>query len=508
MAAHAPSQTATTPPAPAAAPPRAATGIVGLDAVLGGGVLRRQLYVIEGAAGAGKTTLALHFLLAGRAHGERCLWITTAETPDELRSAAHAYGWSLEGVEVLALPMVDRLADPDQRQTLFRPAHVELDETMQEILTALARLQPERVVLDSLSLLRDMTDDALAYRRQVLALKQALRTLRCTALLTDEVAEPADLHVRTLAHSVVRLLREVTTFGSQQRQVEIVKMRGMTFHSGRHDMLIAAGGLQVFPRLTAVEAAGGGPLAVVSTGVAPLDTLLGGGLDGGTATLLVGAAGIGKSSVTMQCAAAALQRGHAVAVYLFDERPPTWFARADQLGFPLRQAVTQGTLHVEQIDPAEMTPGQFAHAVQQVVTQRAVQLVILDSLTGYVHAMPEARFVTLHLHELLTWLGQQGTTTLLVLDQQGLLDSPRPASLDLSYLADTVLLLRYFEDRGTIRRTVSVVKRRGGPHESTIRELTLGAHGLGVGEPLTQFQGVLTGFPTYTGDRPDGPGHP
>jgi len=247
------------------------------------------------------------------------------------------------------------------------------------------------------------------------------------------------------------------------------------------------------------------PGAVDSTGVARLDTLLGGGLDRGTAMLLVGAAGTGKSSVTMQCAAAALHRGDAVAVYLFDERPPTWFARADQLGFPLRQAVTHGTLLVEQIDPAELSPGQFAHAVQHAVTQRAVRLVIIDSLTGYVHAMPDARFLTLHMHELLTWLGQQGATTLLVLDQHGMLEGPMLAPLDLSYLADTVLLFRYFEDRGTIRRAVSVIKRRSGPHEHTIREMTLGPHGLGVGEPLTQFQGVLTGLPTSAGDRPDGP---
>jgi circadian clock protein KaiC len=482
-----------------------ATGVAGLDVVLGGGVLRRQMYVIEGTAGAGKTTLGLHFLLAGRATGERGLWITTTETPEELRATAHAYGWSLEGIEVLALPMVDRLAQPDQRQTLFPPAHVELDETMQEIRTALERVQPERVVLDSLSILRDMADDALAYRRQVLALKRALRARGCTALLTDEMAEPPDPHVRTLAHGVVCLLRNVTTFGNQVRQVEIVKMRGMAFHSGRHDMSIEAGGLQVFPRFTPAAYDGETPLEVASTGVASLDILLGGGLDRGTVTLLMGAAGTGKSSVTMQCAVAALQRAHAVAVYLFDERPPTWFARADQLGFPLRQAVTQGTLIVEQIDPAEMSPGQFAHAVQHAVTQQAVQLVILDSLTGYVHAMPDARFLTLHMHELVTWLGQHGATTLLVLDQHGLLEGPMQTPLDLSYLADTVLLFRYFEDRGRIRRAVSVVKRRGGPHEHTIREMTLGAYGIGVGEPLTQFHGVLTGLPTYEGDRPDGP---
>ena len=258
MAADAPRPPETNANNPAAAPPRAATGIAGLDVILGGGVLRRQMYLIEGAAGTGKTTLAMHFLLAGRDQHERCLWITTAETPDELRAAAHAHGWSLEGIEVLALPMVDRLARPDQRQTLFRPAHVELDETMQEVLTGLERVQPERVVLDSLALLRDMADEPLAYRRQVLALKQALRAGGCTALVTDEVAAAPDQHVRTLAHGVVRLLQDVTTFGNQQRQVEIVKMRGMAFHSGRHDLVLATGGLQVFPRLGPVAGHTGG----------------------------------------------------------------------------------------------------------------------------------------------------------------------------------------------------------------------------------------------------------
>jgi circadian clock protein KaiC len=504
MAADTPRPVETHANAPAAEPPRVATGIAGLDAILGGGVLRRQMYVIEGAAGTGKTTLALHFLLAGRDHHERGLWITTAETPDELRAAAHAHGWSLEGIEVLALPMVERLAHPDQRQTLFRPAHVELDETMQEVLTGLARVQPARVVLDSLAILRDMADDPLAYRRQVLALKQALRAGDCTALVTDELAAEPDLHVRTLAHGVVRLVQEVTTFGNQRRQVEIVKMRGMAFHSGRHDLVLTTGGLQVFPRLEPVVDAREMPSGVDATGVARLDTILGGGLDRGTATLLVGATGTGKSSITMQCAVAALHRGDAVAVYLFDERPPTWFARADQLGFPLRQAVAQGTLLVEQIDPAELSPSQFAHAVQHAVTQQAVRLVILDSLSGYVHAMPDNHFLPLHMHELLSWLGQHGATTLLVLDQHGLVDGPMITSLDLSYLADTVLLCRYFEHRGMVRRALSVIKRRGGPHEPTIRELTLGPHGIGVGEPLTQFRGVLTGLPTYEGDGTDG----
>jgi circadian clock protein KaiC len=489
---------------PAAKPTRAATGIEGLDALLGGGLLRRRMYVIEGAAGAGKTTLALHFMLAGRAHHERGLWITTTETQDELRVAAHSHGWSLEGIDVFALSMAEDLARPEQQQTLFRPSHVELDETMQAVLAALERVRPGRVVLDSLSILRDLADEPFAYRRQVLALKNALAAGGCTALLTDELRAPPDMHLRTMAHGVIRLLQEVTTYGNERRQVEIVKMRAMPFHSGRHDCVLETGGLRVFPRLLPASSAADSPGDVYSSGVAGLDGLLGGGLDGGTATLLVGAAGIGKSSFTMQCATAALQRGHSVAVYLFDERPPTWFQRADQLGFPLRQSAAEGTLLLEQIDPAEMSPGQFAHAVQHAVTHRAVHLVIIDSLTGYVHAMPDEHFLTLHMHELFTWLGQRGATTLLVLDQHGLGDASRVSPLDLSYLADTVLLFRYFEYQGAIRRAVSVLKRRGGPHEQTIREMTLGPTGLVIGEPLTQFRGVLTGLPTYEGDRISG----
>jgi circadian clock protein KaiC len=489
---------------PAAEPTRVATGVEGLDIILGGGLLRRRMYAIEGAAGAGKTTLALHFMLAGRAHQERCLWITSTETPDELRVVAHSHGWSLEGVDVFALSMAEHMARPEQQQTLFRPSHVELDETMQAVLAALERVRPVRMVLDSLSILRYMADEPFAYRRQVLALKNALVAGGCTAVVTDEVQTPQDMHLRTVAHGVVRLLHEVTAFGNERRQVELVKIRAMPVHGGRHDMVIETGGLRVFPRLMPAPRAADARDERHSTGVAPLDSLLGGGLDGGAATLLMGATGTGKSSVTMQCATAALQRGHSVAVYLFDERPPTWFQRADQLGFSLRQPAAQGTLLLEQIDPAEMSPGQFAHAVQHAVTHRAVQLVIIDSLTGYVQAMPDERFLTLHVHELLTWLSQHGATTLLVLDQHGLVDASGTSPVDLSYLADTVLLFRYFEDHGTIRRAVSVVKRRSGPHAQTIHEMSLGPTGLVIGEPLRQFRGVLTGVPTYEGDRTGG----
>ena len=307
--------------------------------------------------------------------------------------------------------------------------------------------------------------------------------------------------MRTLAHGVIRLQRETAPYGNQRRQVEIVKMRGMNFRSGRHDLLIETGGIRVFPRfIDEPRDTTDYTRESLSTGVEQLDALLGGGLDRGTSTLLIGTTGTGKSSVATQCVVAALQRGQFAAVYLFDERLPTWFYRAEQLGFNLPQQVANGNVFVQQIDPAEMSPAQFAYELQQAITQHGVQLIIIDSLTGYVNAMPDERFLTLHLHELLSWLGQRGVTTLLVLDYHGLFEPTTRSPLDLSYLTDTVLLFRYFEYQGEIRRALSVVKRRSGPHENTIRELTLGPNGIVVGEPLRQFRGVFTSLPTYEGD--------
>jgi circadian clock protein KaiC len=487
-----------------AEPTRAATGIEGLDIALGGGLPRGHVCIIEGEPGTGKTTLALHFLLAGRDQNEPGLLVTTIETRNDLTAAARSHGWSLAGIEVLALSLTDPLAQPEQRQTLFRPSQVELDETMQAILAELERVRPARVVLDSLSTLRSMADEPFAYRRHMVSLKNALIARGCTALITDEVLAPQDLHLRTLAHGVVHLRRQVTSFGNERRQVEIVKMRAMPFQSGRHDLVIETGGIRVFPRFVAAPRDTASTDELQPTGVEALDAMLGGGLDRGTTTLFVGAAGTGKSSVAMQCTAAALQRGQSAAVYLFDERPATWFRRAEGLGFPLRQQVANGTLLVEQIDPAEMSPGQFAHELQHAVMQRGVRLVVIDSLTGYVHAMPDERFLTLHLHEVLTWLGQHDATTLLVLDQHGLLEATTRAPLDLSYLTDTVVLFRFFEYQGALHHALSVVKRRSGPHEHTIREMTLGPDGIEVSEPLRQFRGVLTGLPLYEGDDAGG----
>jgi circadian clock protein KaiC len=486
--------------------PRAATGIEGLDVVLGGGLPRGGICIVEGRAGIGKTTLALQFLLRGRDQSEPCLLITTTESRDELTTAARSHGWSLAGIEVLELSLLDPLAQPEQRQTLFRPAQVELGEALQSVLSELERVQPTRVVFDSAAMLRYMAGEPLVYRQYMMSLKNALVARDCTALITDDRLESQDLHLRTLAQGVVSLLRHVTPFGNERRQVEIIKMRGMHYHSGRHDLLIETGGLRVFPRFIAEPGGVDGDdiEELQPTGIETLDVMLGGGLDPDTATLLLGAAGTGKSLLAMQCVAAALQRGQAAAVYLFDERPRTWFRRARRLGFNLRQQAASGHLLVDQIDPAEMSPGQFAHDIQHAVTGRGVRLVVIDSLTGYVHAMPDERFLSLHLHELLTWLGHRSVTTLMMLHQQGLFEATLRSPLDLSYLTDAVLFFRYFEYQGAIHRAVSMVKHRSGPHDNTIRELILGPHGIALGEPLKQFRGVFTGLPLYEGDDTSG----
>lgn len=481
-------------------PTRMATGIEGLDEALGGGLPAGRVYVIEGDAGAGKTTLALQFLMAGHEHNEPCLLVTTTETGDELAEMAHSHGWSLAGLEILELSQADAFVQSEQQQTVFRPSQVELDETMGLVLAVLERMHPVRVVFDSVTTLRYMADEPFVYRRHIQTLKNALLSSGCTALITDELLAPQNLHLRTLAHGVVRLHREITPFGNQRRQMEIVKMRAMSFRSGRHDMRIATGGIRIFPRLLAESRDADFSGEYLSTGLMPLDRMLGGGLDRGTSTLITGTTGTGKSTIAMQCVAASLQRGQSAAVYLFDEQPYTWLYRSKQLGFNLSQQTANGNLSVQPIDPAEMSPSQFVHTLQQDVTRRGVQLITIDSLTGYINAMPDERFLSLYLRGMLTWLGQRGTTTLLVLNQHGLFESSTRPLLELSYLADTLILIRFFEHRGRIHRALSVVKRRSGPHENEIREISLDQNGVIVGEPLRQFRGVLTGLPLYEGD--------
>lgn len=483
---------------------RVATGIPGLDMILGGGLLSGRMYMLEGHAGTGKTTLALQFLLAGRDQHERCMLVTTSETRDELLISAQSHGWSLENIHVLELALTDSLSYPLQQQTVFRPSQVELDETMQMIISQLEQIQPDRIVFDSIAILRVMADEPLAYRRHVLFLKNVLLMSHCTALVLDEMVDAEDLHLRTLSHGVIQLLRENIEFGKEKRQLVILKMRGMAFQSGKHDFIIRTGGIQVFPHLVIEGRMMDYGSEVLSTGLERLDNLLGGGLDRGNATLFVGTAGTGKSSVTMQCIAAALQRQQSVMGFLFDERPHVWLHRAEQLGFHLRQQVSEGRLSLYHFNPAEVSPGQFAYEVQQAVIGKQAQLVIIDSLTGYLNAMQEERFLTLHMHELLTWLGQQGVTSLLVVEQHGMLEFQRTLSLNLSYLADTVLLFRYYEHRGTIHRAIVVVKRRGGAHEPTMHEITLGAQGITIGQPLIKLQGVFPGILSYQGAEESG----
>jgi circadian clock protein KaiC len=491
---------ATTDPGPV--PAIVATGVDGLDDILGGGLPPNRLYLIEGNPGSGKTTLALQFLLEGQRHGERGLYVTLSETKDELHAVAHSHGWSLDEIAVCELiPSEDSLR-PDTQPRMFHPSEVELSETTQAVLAEVERAKPTRVVFDSLSEMRLLAQNPLRYRRQILALKQFFIGRQCTVLLLDDrTSEETDLQLQSLAHGVVSLEHLAPEYGAERRRLRVMKMRGMWFRGGYHDFLIRRGGLAVFPRLVAAEHHRPFDRGAAPSGVAALDALLGGGLDRGTSALLMGPAGSGKSSIATQYVVAAAARGEKAAVFAFDESLGTLLARSAGLGMGLRAHLDAGRVRVQQVDPAELSPGEFAHAVRSAVEQGGARVVVIDSLNGYLNAMPEERFLTIQLHELLTYLGQQGVVTLLVVAQHGLFGNMQ-APVDTSYLADAVVLLRYFEAQGRIRRAISVVKKRSGAHEETLRELRMGPAGLIVGEPLEGFQGILTGTPTVL--RPGG----
>jgi circadian clock protein KaiC len=481
--------------------PRVATGIAGLDNILGGGFTPNRLYLIEGDPGAGKSTLALQFLLEGRRLGEPGLYVTLSETRAELEGVAASHGWSLEGLTVCELiPSEDSLR-PDAQPRMFHPSEIELGETTQAVLKEVENAAPRRVVFDSLSEMRLLAQNPLRYRRQILALKQFFVGRQCTVLLLDDrTSETADLQLHSLAHGVIALHHLAPEYGAERRRLRVIKIRGQPFRSGYHDFLIARGGLEVFPRLIAAEhhrAFDNERRA--DSGVAGVDALLGGGLDRGTSTLIMGPAGSGKSALSSQYALAAARRGEPAAVFAFDESLGTLLARAAGMGMDLQAHVASGRIHVQQVDPAELSPGEFAHAVRRAVERDGARLVVIDSLNGYLQAMPEERFQTAQLHELLTYLGQQGVVTLLVVAQHGLLGNSMAGPVNASYLADTVILLRYFEAQGELRRAISVVKKRTGGHEKTLRELRLDRSGLLIGEPLGEFQGVLTGTPTFLG---------
>ncbi|HET9318684.1 MAG TPA: ATPase domain-containing protein [Bryobacteraceae bacterium] len=482
-----------------AEPERVSTGSIGLNDILGGGFDPERVYLIEGRPGTGKTTLALQFLLEGVRRGERCLYVTLSESERELRAVVTRHGWTLEGIDIFELVPPEASLDPDQELTLFHPAEMELSETTKHILDRVTEVNPSRVVFDSLSEIRLLAQNSLRYRRQILALKNFFDRRQCTVLLLDDLtSHQDDLQLHSISHGVITLEQLPLEYGAERRRLRVVKMRGMKFRGGYHDFTIETGGLAIYPRLVAADHHKSFIGELTSTGSSELDALLGGGIERGTSLLLIGGAGVGKSSIAMTCAMAAATRGEAVVVFAFDEGLGTAFARAAALGMPLQGHVDSGQVRLQQIDPAEMSPGEFAHRVRESVEHEGVRVVVIDSLNGYMNAMPEERFLVLQVHELLSALNQLGVVTILVLAQHGLM-GPMQTPLDLSYLSDAVLMLRYFEAEGRVRRAISVVKKRSGAHEDAIREFRLTAEGVKIGPPLTEFQGILSGTPSYRG---------
>lgn len=479
--------------------PRISTGCAGLDIILNGGIDPNRLYLYEGKPGSGKTTLALQFLIEGAARGESVLYITLSETAQELRLVAQRHGWSMDGIEIFELESPEAALDPQQEQTVFHPAELELTETTKQILDRVAKINPRRVVFDSLSEMRLLAQSPLRYRRQVLALKHFFAVRQCTVVLLDDLSsQETDLQLHSISHGVVLLEQLAIDYGAQRRRLRVVKMRGIDFRGGYHDLKIIQGGLDVFPRLVAAHHQTIMAAGVASSGNAELDQMLGGGLERGTNALLIGAAGVGKSSVALTYAIAAADRGEHASIFAFDEGWGTLATRSRSVGLALEPAISAGYVRFQQIDPAEMSPGEFASIVRRSVEVDHAKLIIIDSLNGYLNAMPDERFLILQMHELLSYLAFKGVVTMLVLAQHGLV-GPMETPVDISYLSDTVIMLRYFEAHGTVRRALSVVKKRPGQHEKTIREFRLGKGGLTVGRPLTTFSGIFAGTPHFTG---------
>lgn len=484
--------------------PLAPSGIEGLDNILRGGFPQNCLYLVTGLPGTGKTTLAMQFLLEGVRAGERSLYVTLSETRLEIEKVARSHGWDLSQVNTKELIPSETNLSADAQLTVFNPSELELGETTESLIAAVNQYRPQRLVIDSLSELRLIAQNALRYRRQVLALKQYFGGHDCTVLMLDDrTGGIEDDHLQSIAHGVVHLEQLANQYGAERRRLRVTKMRGVSFRGGYHDFAIHRGGLDVFPRLIAAEHVTEFADEERSSGNAQLDGLLGGGLPTGTSTLLLGPAGTGKSSVATQFASASAARGERVAMFVFDENIGTFRSRSRKLGLAIEKPMRDGLITVQQIDPAELSSGEFATVVRRAAEGKdasgvPAKVIVVDSLNGYLNAMPEEKFLTAQLHELLSYLGQKGVVTILTVTQSGMVGS-MSSPVDTTYLADNVVLFRFFEARGTVRRAISVVKKRNGFHERTIREMDLGANGILIGEPLSDFQGVLTGVPTYVG---------
>jgi circadian clock protein KaiC len=484
-----------------AGPTRIETGITGLDDILHGGLPQGHLYLVEGDPGTGKTTLALQFLLAGIRQGESVIYVTLSESRRELEEVARSHGWSTDSLQIYEMADDDDLR-PEAQYTVFHPSEVELADTITSILEQVDTARPQRVVFDSLSELRMLARDPLKYRRQILALKRHFAGRNCTVLLLDDrTAEGShDLQLQSIAHGVLMMQSLERDFGIKRRRVEVRKLRGSSYREGFHDYTIATGGISIYPRLIAAEHKPGFRRTCVPSGLQGLDELFSGGIDTGTSTLFIGPAGCGKSTIALRYAVSSAERGEKAVIFTFDEALATLIERAKGLGMEIEPLFANGTLEIQQIDPAELAPGEFVSRVRGLVDREHLRVVVLDSLNGFLNAMPHEQFLAMQLHELLSYLGQQGVATILTLAQHGFIGNMQ-STVDVSYLADTVLLFRFFEYAGEIRQALSVIKKRSGPHERAIRELILGNGKISVGEPLKDFRGVLTGTPNYSGER-------